>query len=594
MIRNYIFILCLFMPIINLHSQTISPSFNDEYCPNQEYTFFVTLPGEFDRIIPNTLFISQQPYDFDIQKKSFKIKIKFADINNTQSLNIYYNNSNNVYPVNFYKVKSLLSYTSNFTNCPGIQTPLSPINAPLCKINTFPINFIPVQWQNTSIGQFLCFGTINDYEYLLPANWKLNTIVSTGTNWIQGSNNVNITTDLYTQGNIQIRPKNNCGPNLSNAPSSTIINVNRPPGFTVLPAVVSIPCGSTDPVNFTVNNSINATGITDYTWDLGPVPNGWSHNGNPAGRYISTGLNNSIQLTPICGDSQKNVSANVTYNGTVCSSSKSIINSIQPSISISGASAFCGNSSAYTLNNVPCNPSITWTSSNPSIASITAAGTQANLNKNTNGDVTLIATINNIACLTTKTFSQTVSVGIPAANNIILWSSSNTTPTGNAVGFVAGYPPNNRCQILSTEWQSSISTYIFSGNFPCEPDNETSKNIIFENPGTAYVQAKILNTCGWSDWSAGLPIEVTSGYFFYSIAPNPGQDQVLVKVKDDKKDKIKEVKIFDLTGNLKKHQKNNTNSSQLQLYTSDLKDGLYILEISGTNYVERQKISIKR
>ncbi len=594
MLRNYIFILSLSIPVISLQSQTISPSSNDEYCPNQEYTFFITLPGKFDQIIPNTLFISQQPYDFDIQNKSFKIKIKFADINNTQSLNIYYNNSNNVYPVNFFKIKSLFSYTTNFPYCPGIQTPLSPINAPLCKINSFPINFTPVQWQNTSLGQFLCFGTINDYEYLLPANWKLNTIVSTGSNWIQGSNNANITTDLYTQGDILISPKNNCGPNLTNSPSYTTINVNRPPGFTVLPAVVSIPCGSTDPVNFTVNNSINATGITDYTWDLGPVPNGWFYNGNPAQRYISTGLNNSIQLTPICGDSQKNVSANVTFNGTVCSSSKSIINSVQPSISITGASAFCGNSSAYILNNVPCSPSITWTSSNPSIASITASGTQASLNKNSNGDVTLTATINNIACLTNKTFSQTVSVGIPAANNIILWSSSNTTTTGNAVGFVAGYPPNNRCQILSTEWQSSISTYIFSGDFPCEPDNETSKNIIFENPGTAYVQAKILNTCGWSDWSAGLPIEVTSGYFFYSIAPNPGQDQILVKVKNEKKDKIKEVKIFDLTGNLKKHQKNNTNSSQLQLNTSDLKDGLYILEISGTNYVERQKISIKR
>ncbi|MFY7795036.1 MAG: T9SS type A sorting domain-containing protein [Chitinophagaceae bacterium] len=593
--KHLILIIFAVLNVFHSTSQSINPDQSNEFCPGTEYVFSVTINGEYKSYSNNRMIITQPPYDFNTNKTSFKFKAKFVDINTKQSISFFKNDPNQTPDVfEFLKVKSLYHDFIPSMTCTYIQPTQISHNAPLCKENSFSINFAPIKWQNPFEIPALCFGSISDYEYLIPAGWKIDSKTSTGNAWIEGSNNANIITDLNTQGNIQIRPKNNCGPNLSKNQAHVTVLVNRQPGFTVLPAAVSIPCGSTDPVNFTINNTINAAGITDYTWDLGPVPNGWSHNGNPAGRYISSGLNNSIQLTPICGDIQKNVSANVTYNGTVCSSSTSIINSIQPSISISGASAFCVNSSPYILNNVPCSPSITWTSSNPSIASITAAGTQASLNKNSNGDVTLTATINNIACLTNKIYSQTVSVGIPAANNIILWSSSNTTPTGNVVGFVAGYPPNNRCQILSTEWQSSISTYIFSGNFPCEPDNETSKNIIFENPGTAYVQAKILNTCGWSDWSAGLPIEVTSGYFFYSIAPNPGQDQVLVKVNDDKKDKIKEVKIFDLTGNLKKHQKNNTNSSQLQLNTSDLKDGLYILEISGTNYVERQKISIKR
>jgi len=449
-------------------------------------------------------------------------------------------------------------------------------------------------WQNVSESPVLCFGSISSYEYKVPQNWKVGNSTSTGNNWISGSSNAVITTDLYTTGNIEVRPKNDCGINLSNGTLSTIIYVNRPPAFTVSPGSVIILCGSNAPISYTANNPYNISGITNYTWNLGQTPNGWLYNGSPAPQFVSTGLNNNIQITPICGSTLSPVSVIVSANGNTCSSNTSSVSFTQPQISISGVESFCGSNSTYVLNNVPCNATINWSSSNPVIASISGSGNQATLTKVTNGDVTITATISGVNCLTNNTFSKTVSVGVPAANNIIMWSSVNSTNVGSPVGFVAGYPPNNRCQILSTEWQTSISSDIFSGNFPCEPDNETSKNIIFQNTGTAYVQAKILNTCGWSDWSAGSPIEVVSNFYFYSISPNPSNDYVIIKSKDKIKKNITEVKLYDMSGNIKKKIKNEAKSSDLRININDLKDAVYIIEISDNDTNERQQIIIKR
>ena len=38
-----------------------------------------------------------------------------------------------------------------------------------------------------------CWGTITNYEYLLPSGWSIGSNVSNGNNWIAGTQNVTIT-----------------------------------------------------------------------------------------------------------------------------------------------------------------------------------------------------------------------------------------------------------------------------------------------------------------------------------------------------------------------------------------------------------------
>lgn len=136
---------------------------------------------------------------------------------------------------------------------------------------------------------------------------------------------------------------------------------------------------------------------------------------------------------------------------------------------------------------------------------------------------------------------------------------------------------------------ASLST----GNFSCEPDNGTSQNIFFQSTGTAYVQAHLQNGCGWSDWSAGVPITVNSGYHFM-ISPNPTSGQVAVTQKDKATAEIAEIKIFDNTGNLKQQAKYTRGTKQAQLNTFGLKSGIYFIEISSGQYKERQQLVIQK
>ena len=71
------------------------------------------------------------------------------------------------------------------------------------------------------------YGTITNYEYLLPQNWEVNNITSNGSTWIAvNSNNVTITSDLINGDGqyISVRASNiDCGANLAAGQVSRIL-----------------------------------------------------------------------------------------------------------------------------------------------------------------------------------------------------------------------------------------------------------------------------------------------------------------------------------------------------------------------------------
>lgn len=78
-------------------SQTISPTTDNEYCPNEIITFTVTISGASPKIesYTNTPELVQSPYDISVSNgtTTFKFKGRFRDVNIKQVFRLKYYNS---------------------------------------------------------------------------------------------------------------------------------------------------------------------------------------------------------------------------------------------------------------------------------------------------------------------------------------------------------------------------------------------------------------------------------------------------------------------------------------------------------------------
>lgn len=267
------------------------------------------------------------------------------------------------------------------------------------------------------------------------------------------------------------------------------------------------------------------------------------------------------------------------------------------STKISGAtSTLCTGTRTFSVKNIP-GATYSWTKS----SGLTVVGSSNSYqytvqrNGSSNGAAWVEVQISTPCSGGSATSRINFTVGIPQASNITIWNSISSTTIGHPVGFVAGYPPDNRCQLLSANWQVNMGANIVQGDYECGglPDNGTSKNIFFQATGTAYVQAKVQNACGWSDWSMAVPIQVNSGYYFM-VSPNPATTTITINQRGEAKDDISEIKIFDNSGNLKQQSKYGGGTKQAQLNISDLRSGVYFIEISGSKIKDRQQLVIQR
>lgn len=237
--------LCIFEFGIG-NAQTISPSQNNEYCPNVEYTFTVTIPKSYQSMIGiNGCYVTQQP-SYPIGS-TFTFKGKFGDSNQKQTFRIVYTD-NSSQDFDFKKIKSLYFGTS----CTAIPNKAA-VTVPLCQVVNIPVSFSNVGWGTAFESSDYCFGSITTYEYALPVGWKIGTTVSTGTNWIPGGNSVIVTSDLTdgANGYIYFRPTNNCGSGLTNGTTPGVIPILRPaPNLTITGSTDYICSGS---ATYTIN-----------------------------------------------------------------------------------------------------------------------------------------------------------------------------------------------------------------------------------------------------------------------------------------------------------------------------------------------------
>ena len=238
-------------------SQTVSPSVNNEYCPNTEYTFTVSISKTYSSMIgEGGCFVTQLPA-FPVGT-TFTFKGKFGDANQKQTFRIYHNDGTST-QFDFKKIKSLF-----FGACTPISAP-STVTAAPCQVVSIPISFSAVTWKTEFEPlSTACYGSISTYEYQLPANWSLNGTTSTGSNWIGATNSVTVTSDANTGGVIRVRPANNCGAGLFNNSAISTINILRPKPNLTFTAANPI-CNSE---TYGASNLPNV--FTNVTWTSSP------------------------------------------------------------------------------------------------------------------------------------------------------------------------------------------------------------------------------------------------------------------------------------------------------------------------------------
>ncbi|WP_157232179.1 hypothetical protein [Hyalangium minutum] len=166
--------------------------------------------------------------------------------------------------------------------------------------------------------------------------------------------------------------------------------------FVMTPASLSLVCGTTAAQRFSVSNPGNIAGVVSYVWDLGSANNGWLYNGSPAPAVITT-IAAAIDLTPVCGVAQSDVSATVNTNNAVYGPYRTdVTNSGYPSMFINGPSNLCTTSPyTYSVAGLSCGTSVTWSTNNQNLAAaISNADNTGSVTKgNGYGDVALTALV---------------------------------------------------------------------------------------------------------------------------------------------------------------------------------------------------------
>jgi hypothetical protein len=351
----------------------------------------------------------------------------------------------------------------------------------------------------------------------------------------------------------------------------TVTETVPTPTFTI-PSSVSIACGSVSSKTFTATNVYNSPGVTAYNWNLGSASNGWLYNGSPAPQTISTGTANSLTLTPVCGASQNSISATVIANGNNYTTNSSAVSVTPPPMSISGNSSLCSGTSTYSVSNVPCNATVTWSASPSGIINLSPSGATVTATTIGNGRVSLKATIN--ACSNFFTYKD-ISVGTPQpAYGIYPMDGSNGyCVNGGQYGFEAlgatGDP-------LGYKW-------IVYG--PTQTDfyyNQADQiQLTFPGAGTNTVAFVATNSCGQAP-AVITSVEVSGscGGWGFVASPNPVSSSIEVALNNstDKQMQIQQVVITDKMGNTIKTI-NNSGTKHLTINTGNLKPAMYFIRV---------------
>ena len=237
-----------------------------------------------------------------------------------------------------------------------------------------------------------------------------------------------------------------------------------------------------------------------------------------------------------------NISATVTAGGNTYNTNTSTINVTTPVLSITGNNALCSGSATYSIANLPCNASVTWSASPSNIVSLSCTSCASTTLTGTGaGNVTLTATVSSPTCSNLTSPTKTISVG-NAVSGYYNVQSNYVVSYNNTLDYGGGsvFLPKNQSVLFSIQLTSTnlsnvswgvsgtYSTYYSGANFfnlyMTAPSSSWSAN-------NATVTLNATGLCGAFSKSYNFQA-VANGSYSYSMkaSPNPATNTLNVAV----------------------------------------------------------------
>lgn len=286
----------------------LSPASANEFCPKTNIQFTFTVSGNqngfyfSDNVYTNGA-ISSTSYSSFTNITTVSLTLYFGDISLRHSIRINYTDGYTpTYEVFvFDKIKSLYGYS----DVPSLN--INTITVDSCSISTTSISFAKLKWKNFTTSPATEFGEISEYEYSVPAGWKVDGSLSTGPSDIKvGTNTAMIEADIVQNGQIIIRPANKCASGLVNGGNTAVVNIARTKPHLTFTSVQKI-CS---PSTFQANNL--PSWVTSFQWAVTPSTTFSFSNANANPTVISN--NGSVKADLSLAISGSSCPASFSYN----------------------------------------------------------------------------------------------------------------------------------------------------------------------------------------------------------------------------------------------------------------------------------------
>lgn len=256
---------------------------------------------------------------------------------------------------------------------------------------------------------------------------------------------------------------------------------------------------------------------------------------------------------------------------------------------VTGPALVC-TSGTFTLQNHPPGTTITWSSSNPSILALTSAqGANPAVfsHQSYNGSVVITANING------NCGSRSVTLPVWGGGPVIQYIDGPTTVQQNVYyTYYARPDPDPNVGPTTYYW------YIYPSPGFYATSTTNQKDISFFNSGYNTVVVTSENACGSGFDEPNLEVYVQgSGYF--AMSPNPASQNVQVKlVSHEASTSLQSteagtyrVQIYDMFGVSVLSEEKRT--SEFSLSTANLKDGIYMVELTDGKNVYTKRLMVK-
>lgn len=373
-----------------------------------------------------------------------------------------------------------------------------------------------------------------------------------------------------------------------------IFEILPPPSFTLSPISVSLTCGDTSSKSFSVTPANIPIGAN--------VTYSWSHSGWSL--VSSTGTSRTLQ--PNSGTALPSSVSVTPYINGVAQATKTSTVSRAPftsSLTILGPTSLC-NSANYSINTSGTNIQvISWSVSNPGIASISGNGNQATLTATGNGRVTITATLQN-ACGQNTTISTPeifIGTGLPALTTgfDVMGSNYHYTVSG---GYIKNFSvcPNEYLDITPKPYMQDIieHQWTVTGNYQGSYNPSASVLSIttsFQVGATLQISYRARNACGWGAWINGSfqNMDCDNGEEPWFVYPNPATETLTIESSHNPDTMEKSTQkpdqrytLYDFNGTIVQRGWLNNKTT---LDVTKLKKGRYVLklEVGGNKEIVR-------